>query len=248
MLFRTQTQAKLSEYPPPDTCTYTRSSCVHCAARTVLSPPAQRLTRALLVLCWCSGRYRFKLEITETDAEPGSFRSSRRFNSSRRLQLDHLKTKETFILPGTQTRYFLDEYANEPIIPGEDFNVNVKWRFKKVGGQAPSAGWIGSSKTVEVHTKDLEEPAALLESRVPRVHIQEILSFKTNQAVISGGAAALPAIAHLMLEYVLYAESLHASASFSLSPLPFLPFPFVCVIFFLFLSSFVQAFRHGACG
>ena len=40
---------------------------------------------------------------------------------------DDNNTFDTAILPGTQRRYMIDEYAGEPIIPDEDFIVNVEY-------------------------------------------------------------------------------------------------------------------------
>ena len=42
--------------------------------------------------------------------------------------------------------------------------------------------------------------AALLRSRVPRIHLREVLTFNSNKDTIKGGAAALPEVARIMRE------------------------------------------------
>ena len=107
---------------------------------------------------------------------------------------------EEYTVAGTSNRYFLDEFNGEPIVPGDKFHVNVRWRYLKDRGEGDRA-WTGSSGLTEACTLNMTEPAALLESRVPRVFVLRPIMFKTNSDVITSGAEVLPGVANIMMEH-----------------------------------------------
>ena len=107
---------------------------------------------------------------------------------------------ESFVLPGEQRGYMIDEFGGQPINPGELFTVNLAYRYK-TDADKEDGGWKGFSGPVTVKTKSMVKPAALLRSRVPRIYLLQTLTFQSNKAVITSGRDALPEVANILGKY-----------------------------------------------
>ena len=88
------------------------------------------------------------------------------------------------LLPGTTTSFLLDEFNGEPILPSEDFTVEVAFRRISDRDQ-PGGGWQCANAPLTIVTKDQTEPVALLRGRVPRLHLLEPPSFQPNSDEIT---------------------------------------------------------------